>query len=285
MDKTTNKKIIVVGAGYIGAPLCRALAARGQPVVGIRRSDSRTGMQGVEMKCADVTDPASLRAIWPDRVEDLVFCAARGADQGYDELYVQGMQNLLEVVEQVGSAMRRVLFVSSTGVYGESRGQWVDEDTEPVPTREAGRIMLQAEEILRSFPGESVAVRCAGLYGPGRARLIRAVQQGKDRPGRRPSTWLNQIHRDDCIGVVQHLLDVPNPHPLYIATDEEPALRVDVLSWLAQAMKCTMPLAAATDHTEGKRCSNRRLLDAGYQFRFPTYREGYAQVLAAGQGA
>lgn len=285
MDSTTDRNIVVVGAGYVGAPLCRALAARGHHVVGIRRGDPGSGMQGVEMKRADVTDPESLFTIWPSQVDDLVFCAARGADQGYDELYVQGMQNLLKVVQQTGRATRRVLLVSSTGVYGANQGEWIDEGTVPVPTREAGRAMLQAERILRSFPGDTLAVRCSGLYGPGRARLVRAVRLGEDRPGRTPSTWVNQIHRDDCVDVVQHLLDVPNPHPVYLATDEEPALRADVLAWLARQMKVAVPVAVAAEHAGGKRCHNRRLLDAGYRFRFPTYREGYAHVLAAGEGA
>ena len=137
-------------------------------------------------------------------------------------------------------------------------------------------------------------MRFGGIYGPGRTRLIDSVREGSATCPAGPPLYTNRIHRDDCARVLEHLLFLDDPAPLYIAVDDEPAPLDDVLDWLAQRLGVAPPLRTdqaiskpgaeqradpALRMRASKRCSNARLRASGFQFRYPTYREGYAALL------
>jgi len=129
-------------------------------------------------------------------------------------------------------------------------------------------------------------VRFGGIYGPRRTRLVESVRSGQASYRSRPVQWTNRIHRDDCAGVLRHVMRMQAPEPLYLGVDCEPATEEAVMTWLAGALGAPPPRRAnkearSTRRSRGsKRVRNQRLLDAGYRFRYPTYREGYAAVLA-----
>lgn len=288
--ETSVQKVLVAGCGYVGTPLAARLAADGLQVWGLRRSVEPLPA-GVCPLRADLTRPLE-SAGFPSGLDAVVYCLARGRgepSQGYRQVFVEAQQRLMDRVARTSPGLRRWLFVSSTAVYEEHHGGWVDETSPTNPGSEAGQVMLEAEAVARAAPGRSVVVRFSGIYGPGRSRLVRGLREGSLPAHEGPDRWLNQIHRDDCVGVLRHVLHGPEPAALVVASDEEPALRSVVLAWLARRMGVAPPepdgSRATGPRSEGrgsKRVTSARLRASGYRFRFPTYREGYEQVLSAG---
>ncbi len=144
--------------------------------------------------------------------------------------------------------------------------------------------MLAGEQRLDAADVPGTSVRFAGIYGPGRERLIRQVQEGRQAQPQ-PVQYSNRIHRDDCAGVLAHLIarDLAGEplEPLYLASDSDPAPLHEVMAWLAKELGVTptegtdLPLRRRAS----KRCRNQRLLDSGYRFIYPGYREGYKALL------
>jgi nucleoside-diphosphate-sugar epimerase len=250
---------------------------------------------GVEPLAGDVTEPASLEAALatlPGAPDGVVYAvsAAGFSDAAYASAYVDGLGNVLGALERADRLPARFLFVSSTGVYGDAGGDWVDETTPPEPAGFSGRRLLEGERLLLERAGESLrpaVVRFGGIYGPGRTRLIDQVRSGEARCPDGPPVWTNRIHRDDCAGVLAHLLDLPDEDlaTVYVGVDTEPAPRSEVLRWIARRLGVEEPPRVPADEAPSrrrgtKRCSSARLQATGYRFRFPTFREGYDDVIA-----
>jgi nucleoside-diphosphate-sugar epimerase len=162
----------------------------------------------------------------------------------------------------------------------------VDEDTVPEPDGFRGEILLEAEQAARDWDGPVSVLRASGIYGPGRDRLIRLAAEGAPlAPGDR---WTNRIHRDDLAAAIRHGLLHPSPSPLYLASDLEPALLSDVLAWISTGLGRDAPArpGSGTGSAErssaavgGRRCIGRRLTEEGFSFRYPSWREGYLQLM------
>jgi nucleoside-diphosphate-sugar epimerase len=283
-------RVLIAGCGDVGSALGLRLAAAGHEVWGLRR-DPAGLPAGLRPLAADLADPASLAAL-PEGIEAVAYTAAAGAStpDAYEAAYVRGLDNLLAALAALAAGaapVARVLFTSSTSVYGQSGGEWVDEDSPAEPPGFAGRILLQAERLLQEGPFPGVAVRLGGIYGLGRTRLLRQLRAGEARLPAAP-LYTNRIHRDDCAGLLAHLLALDAPKPLYLGVDHDPADLREVYRWLARKLGVPPPPVAAPGE-EGaapahlragsKRCSNARLLATGYRFLYPTYREGYRPLV------
>ncbi|HYH45486.1 MAG TPA: NAD-dependent epimerase/dehydratase family protein, partial [Thermoanaerobaculia bacterium] len=255
-------------------------------VWGLRRDPTGLPAQ-IQPLAADLADPSSL-AVLPEGLEAIAYTAAAGAstEPAYQAAYVQGLANLLEALAARGEQIRRVLFTSSTAVYGQSAGEWVDETSPTEPAGFSGRILLEAERVLARGPFPGIAVRLGGIYGPGRTRLLRQVLASEARLPAEPA-YTNRIHRDDCAGLLAHLLALAEPQLLYLGVDHDPADLRDVYLWLAEQLGSPPPQAAepgasatgARTRAGSKRCSNARLLASGYRFLYPTFREGYGELI------
>ena len=274
-------RVLIAGCGYVGSALATRLAAAGHDVWGLRRRPDRLPA-GVTPVAADLSDPSTLGEL-PDGLDALVYSAGAGAADptAYRRAYVQGPRNLLDAL---GDAPPRVLFTSSTAVYGQRAGEWVDEGSETRPADFRGEILLEAEASLADAAPAAVVLRLAGIYGPGRDRLVRQVAAGEARCGPGPD-WTNRIHRDDAAGALGHLLTLRAPESLYLGVDTEPAERCAVLRWLARELGAPEPPVDAGERggarrPADKRCSGARLRASGYRFRYPSWREGYAELLA-----
>jgi nucleoside-diphosphate-sugar epimerase len=160
----------------------------------------------------------------------------------------------------------------------------VDERSETVPEHFSGRYLLEAEGLVRDSRARAVSLRLGGIYGPGRARLMDSVRAGPVTLSASDDTVTNRIHRDDCTGALAHLMTLPNPAPIYVGVDHEPASRRTLLTWLTAELGLPEPLPAADLGTNDRRArSNKRcdsaLLRKTYEFRYPTFREGYRALL------
>jgi len=272
-------RVLLAGCGYVGTALAARLAREGAVVWGARRSSADLP-PGVLPWSLDLSDPGLLV---PPGVTHLVFCAApdEGSEEAYRRVYLHGFRNVLAALRSSGASLARVIFVSSTSVFAEQSGGDVDEDS-PVVDSGKGVILLEAERLALDLPGGLVA-RLAGIYGPGRERLIRMVRDGTARCSL-PSPIGNRIHRDDAAGMLLHLLRLPHPRRCFLGVDDDPAPLSEVYTWIARQLGVPPPPTSIEPDPRGrgafKRCLNARLRASGYSFVFPTYREGYGALLA-----
>jgi nucleoside-diphosphate-sugar epimerase/uncharacterized iron-regulated protein len=291
MVKASRERVLIAGCGYVGTALGLALAAAGHEVFALRRRPEGVPAP-LRPVAADLSRPESLRAL-PSGI-DLVFytaAAGGGGDDAYRIAYVDGVRHLLDALS--ARPPRRFLFTSSTSVYAQSEGEWVDEESPTTPTHFSGQRLLEGEQLLAASGFDGVVVRLGGIYGPGRTRLIESVRSGRVRIRRGGSLFTNRIHRDDCAGALAHLSSLEKQEPIYLGVDHEPAEEAVVLRWLADRVGVPSPqdeidaekdegASAGADTRRprsNKRCRNARLLASGYRFRFPTFREGYDAVL------
>ena len=264
--------VVVAGAGDVGGRLARRLAAAGTEVVSLRRSAVEAG-PGIRTLQADLASGRGLQAL-PRACAALVFCAAPDAreEAAYRAIYVDGLRRLVDACEAP-----RVLMTSSTAVYGEDAGEWVDEATPVRPPAFNGEVLREAETRLAAHPG-GVALRLSGLYGPGREWLLRRARAGE--PGAR--RWGNRIHVEDAAAALAHLLALDAPAPLYLGSDDLPALECEVLAWVRQREGRPAVPPPPPGPESGRRVSNARLRASGWAPAFPDYRAGYGPLLEAG---
>jgi nucleoside-diphosphate-sugar epimerase len=280
-------RVLIAGCGDIGTALGVELAALGHDVWGIRRTPANLP-SALHALQGDLTRPATLRGL-PRQIDVAVYTAAPDAstDDAYRATYVQGLRGLLQVLESASSPPRRTVFASSTAVYGQTDGSWVDEASPTEPRGFRGRRLLEAEQLLAASRIPATVLRLGGLYGPGRIRLIDRLRRGEAACVAGPPLFGNRIHRDDAVGALRHTVELAAPAPLYLGVDHEPADECEVLRWLAPQLGLPAPhivSAAGESHPSNKRCRNDRLVASGYSFHYPTFREGYAGVLRAMPG-
>ena len=280
-------RVLIAGCGDVGTALGLSLAERGHDVFGARRSAHRLP-QPLHPLPVDLVDARAIERTVPT-VDAVVYAVAAGSrDEGaYRRAYVDGVSALLEVLEARAEPPRRVFFVSSTSVYGERGGEWVDETAPLAPRGFAGESLAAGERRMLASPIPATVVRFAGIYGPGRGWMIERARAGARCAGD-PPKFTNRIHRDDCAGVLAHLVDLGDRcDDAYIGVDDAPVEECEVLEWLAARLRAPAPRrvrgGGSAAQASGKRCSNARLRASGYRFRHPTFREGYAAVLA-GEG-
>lgn len=274
--------VLIAGCGDLGTEAGLRFAAAGFPVLGWRRSPEKIPAP-LAGRAADLT--GTLPRV-PADTDIVVICVAAGerTEAAYRSAYVDGTSNVLDALERDGVQPRRILFVSSTAVYGDADGGWLDEDSPTAPASVTGAVIREAEELLHSRRPDAIVLRLAGIYGPGRTRLIDLVQAGAADPG--PGQLTNRIHRDDAAAAVVHLTTaVAEPAPLYLGVDNEPVEQREVLRFLAGELGTELGPATPSSSSRGgnRRLSNARLRSTGFEFTYPTFREGYRAVLA-GQG-
>lgn len=277
-------EILIAGAGDVGTAAGLLLAQEGHTVWGLRRRPQDLP-QGLRPFAADLSDPESLRNL--PNVDVVLYTAAAGGfdEQAYQRTYVDGLRNVLAALYRPPSLL---LFTSSTAVYGQTDGGWVDEDSPTEPQRFNGTLMLDAERVALGAGVPAVALRLAGIYGPGRDRLARSVRDGRAAMPAGPS-FLNLIHREDAAGAVAHLtsqsLAGKTLEPVYVGVDNDPVDRRELLTWVANELGVSPPEPSSqgpgSRSAAHKRCRNSRLLATGYKLRYPSWREGYPGVLAA----
>jgi len=270
-------RVLIAGCGDVGNVLAADLLADGHVVYGLKR-DVSTLPAGVLPVRADLLDPAALTGL-PGDIDSLVFMPTPASrDQaGYEAIFIRGWKNLWAGLKR---APARTLLVSSTAVYGEADGAVVTEETEPRPDRFNGRVLLQMEQLARTCTERLVVARISGIYGPGRERMISLAASDGLEVQQYPPEFTNRIHRDDAAAALKHLLDIDEPDALYLVTDDLPAPRFEVVSWLAGMQGREQPKGLSVENApQGKRVSNRRLRASGFELKYPDYRAGYAAVL------
>ncbi len=276
-----SERVLLAGCGDLGLRVAHLLRARGDEVWALRRQPpSPSG--DIQWLRADLTDPDSLRKL-PAGITRLVYLPTpdRRDPAAYRATFVDGLRHLLDALDAMPqTSLRRVLFVSSSAVYGEHGGEWVNEHTPVAPAGFNGEALLEAEQLLAARTTDSIVLRLAGLYGVGRMQLIERLRRGQVVVPRQIPHWANRIHVDDAARAIAHLLPLSDPQPLYLGVDSTP-LPLDVLyDHLAGLIGAPLPAEGAAPTGIGsKQLSNRRLRDSGFVPRWPDSRSGYAALL------
>jgi nucleoside-diphosphate-sugar epimerase len=284
---------LIVGCGYLGSRVARLWQAAGETVWATTRSAEHARefeRQGLRPLALDVLDPHSFDSL--PAVETVVHAVSYGRALGGSlvEAHATGMRNVLDRLDE---RTRRFIYISSTGVYGDFHGAWVDEDSPCRPDREGGRGCLAAESLLAAsrFADRSIVLRLAGLYGPDRLPRIASLLAGE--PIRAPETgFLNLIHVDDAARVVL-LAEATAPLPrLYLVSDGHPVERREYYSELARLSGAPAPNFAPAAETPAadraaanKRISNARLMaELKPTLVWPSYREVLAERVRSHPG-
>lgn len=278
--------LAVVGCGDL-ALRCAAQLPPEFQLTGLCRSPERLPA-GIVGRRADYTTPGDL-ALLEGLAPALVLLTLKPAamsPEGYRAGFADAAR---EVLAGLGAHRpRRILMVSSTRVFAERDGNWVDEDSAVDETGYAARAILSAEHELRRSGHPFTAVRCAGIYGDPRGRLIARVRRG-EICAPQPLRYSNRIHREDAAGFLSHLLqravEGERLEPVYIGADDEPAPRHEVEEWLAGRLGVDVPASRRVPPGGAghKRCRNRLLQASGYRLRYPDFRAGYEAALASSE--
>ena len=278
----------VVGGGYVGIRLARSWRDRGEKVFVTTRSPERAehfAAEGLVPLVWDVTKPPEQEL---PRVQTIVY--AVGFDRSSDDLihnvYAGGLRNLLQHCDPSS----RVIYISSTGVYGQADGAWLDENSPCQPTRDGGRACLAAEQILGSSDQKSATVlRLAGIYGPDRIPMAAFLERGEALPVVEDA-FLNLIHVDDVVRIIKTCAAQESLPECLCVSDGNPVMRGDFYRFLATLLKTKppefeAPAEGSTRAARGrgsKRISNKLLKETlDYEFLYPSYQEGLASIFGS----
>ena len=276
-----NEQVLLAGCGDLGLRAAQRLRARGDEVWALRRQPPVSDDSGIHWLRGDLTQPETLREL-PVGITRVVYLPTpdRRDAAAYRSTFVDGLRHLLGALDH--AHLQRVLLVSSSAVYGEHAGDWVDESTPAAPPGFNGNVLLEAEQWLAAQQTPPVVLRLAGLYGPGRLQLIERLRAGQLKVPRAQPHWANRIHVDDAAGAIVHLLSLADPLPLYLGVDDTP-LPLDVLYDHLSGLIGVSPAAdgPAPGGIGSKRLSNARLRASGFVPQWPDARDGYAALLDA----
>ncbi len=286
------KATLIVGCGYLGRRVAALRRAAGRTVYGTTRTPAGAAELaglGIEPVLANVLELDSLPA-----AEEVVHCVGydRGAGASMRSVYVDG---LAAVLDRLAGRCERLVYASSTGVYGRDDGGWVDEDEPPRPTTESGQVCLEAEGLIAAADPKirATILRFSGLYGPGRVVRRAAIERGESIAGD-PDRWLNLVHIDDAAAAVALALDAESTGPLYLVSDQRPVPRGEYYRAVARLVGGPEPrfVAPAPGSPEAAREGSNKRVDArkireelGLSLAFPDIGTGLPQALAtAGLG-
>lgn len=285
----TSRQAIIFGYGFTGQAIDHALTSRGYKTVGVRRdwSDSRDENVNSQPREADITQPESLDVL-PDDADMLINCVSsgsRGDPDRYREIYLEGSRNLLDWARSRN--LKMVAWTGSSSVYGSRGGEWVNETSDLQPDSEAARILAETEDLYRDAHENdglpAVLFRVTGIYGPGRTRSFRKFRGGDVRLSLEEANYyMNMIHRKDIGRAIAEVAENPQPGETFNLVDNEPVTRRKFYVWLSQQLDKPLPKISGGTSAEStnKRVSNEKFLNHyDFEFRYPTFREGYGEII------
>jgi len=290
-----KKHLVIFGAGYVGAEVARQAVARALRVTALTRNAAKAEALRALGATAVVADLAAddwhrhpALAKGADFALNCVSSGGGGAD-GYRRSYVEGMRSVLAWAGRVPVGV--IIYTSSTSVYPQDGGVRVDETAPTEGTGENGRILLEAEALLRGWDGgPGFVLRLAGIYGPGRHHLLDQVREGSGIVAGRGDHHLNLIHRDDIAGAVWAALAAPAEAKggVFNVADDGAAPKAEVIRWLAGRLGATAPDFSGAPAPGRRAVTPDRVIAndklkcvLGWRPLYPTFREGYAAILGA----
>ncbi|VAW46374.1 Nucleoside-diphosphate-sugar epimerases [hydrothermal vent metagenome] len=275
--------VLIAGCGDIGCLLGIQLSEQGHQVFGLRRNVELLPdcIQPVE---ANLTMPIDNL---PPNIDYVFYMASAGKykDCAYYQAYVLGLKNLISALQN--HPIKKLFFISSSSVFGQCNGEQVSEACPTDDSIFSTKRLLEGEEIAFNSNLNATVVRFGGIYGPGRTHLIDLIKEGKAHC--MEGVWSNRIHSEDCAGMLAYLLEQNEVNPervesLYAGVDNQPTLSCEVHDWLSEQLSAPEPdrkepSEASRLMRSNKRISNAKIRTLGYEFKYPTYKEGFLGFL------
>jgi nucleoside-diphosphate-sugar epimerase len=273
----TLPHVLIIGHGYVGSQLALQLDEAGFPVSAVNRT-AESGLPYPVLQ-GDVSSPESIRLVAAELKNSATRCIVHCASSGhggaaaYRSVFLDGLKNLHEVFPGVP-----VLFTSSSSVYGQIDGSIVDENSETAPDRETSRLLCEAENLTRHAGG--IALRLAGIYGPGRSVHVKKMLEGTATIEEGAvSRYLNQIHRHDAVGAIRHLISsgaATFRGRLFNVVDDTPLTQRECYEGLATLFQLPLPpeAPAVLDRKRAwtnKIVSNAALRATGWKPVYPSF--------------
>ena len=296
--------ILMMGLGKIGLPVAKQLAAQGHCVIGVSRSKPTdlAFCDAITAKLPPDNDnlyqenlhfvASDARALiiaqlsqWLSQISQI--CIIVSPDtlslQDYRDSYYAIAEHVVRLGDHLPN-LKRVVFISSTGVYGQNAGEVIDINT-PVfaPASATSQVILQTEQLLQQhFEDKSVIIRPSGIYGQSRLRLLTMATQlaaqspntASDYPS---NTWTNRIMDIDLVSIIVKVTNTGETVPVYLATDNAPVPLYTVLNYLATAQGLNLSLPCM-EPTTGKRIITN--LPATW-LNYPDWQSGYQYILSS----
>jgi len=265
-------RILIAGCGYVGGATADLFHAAGWEVEGWTHS-GHAAAKPYPIRAVDISDRAAVAAA-ASPFDAVIHCASSGGGgaETYRRIYLGGARNLISEVRP-----SIFLYTSSTSVYAQIGGQWVNEESAAEPAHATGRVLRETEELVRKNGG--MVARLAGIYGPGRSALLRKFLSGEARIEGGARRYLNQVHRDDIAAALLQLVTTPNESQIMNVCDDQPLTQQECYEWLAEKMSRPPPpiVAPGGERKRGasnKRVSNRKLRALGWRPQFPNFQSG-----------
>lgn len=302
MGDLAGKTVLILGCGYLGRFLARACRDEGARVKAVSRNAqalAAAAESGASVFEGQIGEDAWHGFAGAD-VDFVVNCvsAAGGGLDGYRQSYVEGNRSLVRWASARGFDGPAV-FTSSVSVYPDLGGGWIAEDDAPPPDNDRGRILLDAERALvDGLPGgPAFLLRLGGLYGPGRCLTLDALRAA---PATLPGFGdypLNLARIEDAATAVMACFRSGGTGGAYSVVDDEPALKSDIVAWLAKRLGVATPAFAGAESGEGTgsrrfgpsgRPASRRISNAkarrelGWRPAFRSFREGFENLISGG---
>lgn len=274
----TTQRLLIIGQGDIGLAVTNKLAQDQVVVTGLARSarshynldDNAQFIQADALK------------LTTDQLQDftriaIIVTPDEYSTRGYNDSYLKICQHIAELADELAH-LERIVFISSTGIYGQNNGEWIDEHTTPItPERDASKIILQAEQALQQGVGDkAIIIRPSGIYGRERLMRLRKAREAQKDPIA-AKEWSNRVMDSDLVTIITKVLMVNTPKSIYIATDYLPVTTLELTTWLSKQVGEVAP-EVSNDKTAaaGKRLHSNIPLD---WLKYPDWQAGYHDIL------
>ena len=273
---------LIIGCGYVGEALGQRLIALGHSVTGIRRADEqndRLTKLGIHPLNLDITEAGAF-----DRLEEsfdhvvVAVSSSRGGREAHQRVFGAGIANVCAWLKT--HTARSAVFISSTSVYRQTEGEWVDEKSRTAMDTATSKTLRDAEDQIASVDSPITILRSSGIYGPGRGYLFQQFIKGAATIEGTGERFLNMVHRDDLAKAIIRSFD--GNGGTFNITDDEPVSQLNFFEWLSERTNRPLPpFAPEPDPSTrkrgitNKRVSNKRFKEAlGFEYTHPTFREG-----------
>jgi Nucleoside-diphosphate-sugar epimerases len=278
-----GKEALILGCGFTGRRVARRLLARGWTVTATTRSPERLAALaagGVKVLPLDVLQPATLERLARLVRPGIVVLHSIPVVTGPGEVPFDPTPQLLDAL---ANRPVRIIYLSTTGVYGAAH--FVDETTQPEPRTPRERLRVEAEMAVARGPWSWLVLRPAAIYGPGRG-IHESMKRGTFRLNGAGDNWVSRIHVDDLAAHVEAALgsDIQGFYPV---ADEEPCRSIEIATFCAAHLRIPLPPSAAAAELSETRQANRRVDGSairrllGIRLRYPSYRSGIVACLTA----
>ncbi|WP_201550046.1 SDR family oxidoreductase [Psychrobacter fjordensis] len=274
----SKQNLLIIGQGDIGLPVTNKLAQDGLNVTGLARGE-RYDYALDDKAIFKQADALTLTAQVLQGFTHIAIIVTPDeySASGYHNSYLAICQHLANLAENLTN-LERIVFISSTGVYGQDNGEWIDKDTTPAtPVRAASKVILQAEQSLQQgFNDKAVVIRPSGIYGRTRLMRLRKAREPHKEPVA-ASHWSNRIMDRDLVNIIVNVLTMESPEPIYLATDYAPVTTLELSVWLSEQIGEMPPTIDDKKTLVTGKCLHSNIPLAWLDY--PDWQTGYRDIL------